>query len=250
MKQRNRHHTASIMGIERLRDNVDGPGIRTLVLFDSCPLNCEYCINKMMLKSGIKKDFSVEELYDLLRIDDPYYEISDGGVTFGGGEPALQSQFIENFYNLTEGRMSIILETSLSIPLEHVQKLAPIVDRFYVDVKDMNPEIYSDYTHEYNHFLLTNLEWLAKNGYASKVIARVPLIPEFNTEEDQAKSVKELKEMGFEVETFKYVQTHKPLEPIMLMGVPELPDYPDDLMGDLKPEEDIIHTGDEREEEM
>ena len=241
---------ASIMGIERLRENVDGPGIRTLVLFDTCPLHCEYCLNKMMLKSGIKKDFTVEKLYEILQVDDPYYEISDGGVTFGGGEPALQSRFIEDFYNLTEGEMSIILETSLHVPLEHVQKLGPIVDRFYVDVKDMNPEIYCDYTHEYNYFLLTNLEWLANNGYASKVVARVPLIPDFNTEEDQAKSVAILKEMGFETETFTYIQTHKPHEPIMLMGIPAPPDYPDDLMGDLKPEEDIIQNNDERKEEM
>ncbi len=45
--------TASIMGVERLRNNVDGPGIRTLVLFDSCPLNCDYCLNRLLMESGI-----------------------------------------------------------------------------------------------------------------------------------------------------------------------------------------------------
>lgn len=236
------------MGIERLRDNVDGPGIRSLVLFDSCPLHCEYCLNKMMLESGIKKEFTVEELYDILQIDDPYFEISDGGVTFGGGEPALQSRFIEEFYKFTDGEWNIMLETSLNVPLKHIQRLAPFVKRFYVDVKDMDFDRYCDYVGTDNSEVYVNLDWLVKNGYSSKIFARVPLIPEYNSEEDVASSVAVLKELGIEnIETFEYVQTHKRHDPEILMGIPELPER-FGLMGDLTPEGLTQIEDDERED--
>ncbi|MBR0500912.1 MAG: radical SAM protein [Bacteroidales bacterium] len=248
MRPKRKPRTAPIMGIERLRDNVDGPGIRTLVLFDSCPLNCDYCLNKLVMSSGIKKDFTVEELYNLLQVDDPYFDISQGGITFGGGEPALQSRFIEDFYEYIGGDWSIMLETSLNVPLEHIQRLAVFVDRFYVDIKDMNPQIYLDYTRRDGSMAYTALEWLAKNGYADNVIVRIPLIPNYNTEEDQAASIKVITEMGLKAESFKYIETHEPYEPHMTMGLPNIEWPYDDLMGDLKPEEDIIREQDEREE--
>ena len=246
--ERKRHNTASIMGFERLRENIDGPGLRTLVLFAGCPLHCEYCLNKMLLKSGIQKDFTPEELYDILMIDSSYFKVSGGGITFGGGEPAMQSRFIKAFDELCreiDEAMDIRLETSLNVPLEHIQLLAPFISKFYVDIKDMNPEIYCDYTHEYNHFVYTNLEWLSKNGYASKVLARVPLIPEFNTAGNQAESVRVLHEMGFETETFEYIKTHEPFQEIVTMGIPELPD---DLMGDLKPNDNDMLEDNERKD--
>ena len=234
------------MGFERLRENVDGPGIRTLVLLGGCPLHCEYCLNKLLLRSGIQKEFTPDELYDILMVDSSYFKVTGGGITFGGGEPALHSRFIRDFHELCkeiDDELDIRLETSLNVPLEHIQLLAPFVSKFYVDVKDMNPEIYCDYTHEYNHFVYTNLEWLSKNGYAPKVLCRVPLIPEFNTEGNQAESVRALHEMGFETETFTYIKTHDPYQEIVTMGIPS---DPDELMGDLKLENNDMQGDDER----
>lgn len=232
---------ASIMGIERLRDNIEGPGIRSLVLFDYCPLHCEYCLNKMLLESGIKKEFTVEELYDILCIDDPYFEVSDGGVTFGGGEPALQSRFIRDFHNLTNGKWSIMIETSLNVSQEHIKLLAPLVSRFIVDVKDMDFDRYCDYVGTDNSMVHLNLDWLVTNGYASKIYARVPLIPGYNTEKDVESSVAALNELGIKnIETFEYVQTHKRQEPVLLMGSP----YID------TPEETEQSEDDEREEKV
>ena len=110
--------TAKVMGIQRLRDNIDGPGIRSLVLFNTCPLECEYCLNKMMMRSGIEREFTPEQLYDARLVDTTYFEISEGGVTFGGGEPALQVDFIEKFAEIVKDQWSIILETSLNVPYQ------------------------------------------------------------------------------------------------------------------------------------
>ena len=243
--------TASIMGIERLRENLDGPGFRTLVLFDSCPLQCRYCLNMAAMKSGIKRSFTPGELINTIMCDSPYYYVSNGGVTFGGGEPALQSDFIDAFYRLTNGEWGIVLETSLNIPLEHIKKLAPIVEQFYVDIKSMNPFLYESYTSCKGDLAYSNLQWLVDNGYSAKTIVRVPLIPDINTENEQAESVEMLEAMGLKTERFQYVQTREAFN--ALAGTPSLPD---DLTGDITPEgweawkAQHRDDDDEREEEM
>ena len=224
---------AKIMGIQRLRDNIDGPGIRSLVLFNTCPLECEYCLNKMMMRSGIEKEFTPEELYEALLVDATYFEISEGGVTFGGGEPALQVEFIEKFAELVKDKWTIILETSLNVPRENIVRFSKFVDQYIVDIKDMNPSIYHEYTMHSGIPAYNNLEWLVKNGFASKIRVRVPLIPDFNTEEDQANSIGKLKAMGLEVEAFNYVKTHTRDDSEELTGDLVPPNDDDTLLGEL-----------------
>ena len=232
--------TAKVMGIQRLRDNIDGPGIRSLVLFNTCPLECEYCLSKMMMRSGIEREFTPEQLYDALLVDTTYFEISEGGVTFGGGEPALQVDFIEKFAEIVKDQWSIILETSLNVPWQNVMRLASFVDYFIVDIKDMNPSIYFDYTQHPGFQAYDNLEWLVRNSHASKIRVRVPLIPDYNTEEDQSASIEKLKSMGLEVEPFTYIKTRKREEPMPLAGVPSLPDDHEPLLGDIVCDEDDL----------
>ena len=70
----------------------------------------------------------------------------------------------------------------------------------------MNPDIYKSYTEKDNSAVIKNLEIIAKNGRADDVKVRIPLIPDFNTEEDRQRSVKILKEMGYaNLELFDYV---------------------------------------------
>ena len=198
---------ASVIGIERLRDDIDGNGIRTLVLFDGCPLNCHYCINRLLMESGIMGRFTPKSLWDTVLIDAPYYQVSGGGITFGGGEPALQSEFIRQFSRLNDGRFPIAIETSLNVSQEHTIRLSECIDEFIVDIKDMNPEIYLEYTGAAGEQAYSNLQWLVDNGYESKLKLRVPLIPGYNDVEDQKKSVKKLQDMGLETKTFNYVKT-------------------------------------------
>ena len=198
----------SIIGIERLRDSIDGKGIRTLVLFDGCPLHCHYCINRPLMESGIMGRFTPKSLWNTVLIDTPYYQVSGGGITFGGGEPALQSEFIRQFSRLNDGMFSIALETSLNVQREHIIRLAECIDEFIVDIKDMNPEKYLEYTGTSGEQAYSNLQWLVDNGYGPKIKVRVPLIPGYNDTKAQKKSVKKLQDMGLKTETFSYVKTH------------------------------------------
>jgi pyruvate formate lyase activating enzyme len=75
-----------------------------------------------------------------------------------------------------------------------------------VDIKDMNPEIYLAYTGKENPLVLKNLEWILQHNDPERIKVRVPHIPEFNTDEDVAKSVERLKAMGVvDIDEFNYV---------------------------------------------
>ena len=125
---------------------------------------------------------------------------------FGGGEPALRSRFIEAFRAICPKEWKINIETSMNVPQEHLERLMPLVDEYMIDIKDMNPRIYREYTGMGNEKVMSNLERLAAEGLADRCIIRIPLIPDFNTDEDRENSVRQLQEMGFTIfDRFDYI---------------------------------------------
>ena len=199
--------TAPFIAINRHRLTTDGEGVTTLVGFHGCPLHCEYCLNPQCLQAdGVWCRLTPGELYSEVEIDDLYFVATGGGICFGGGEPLLRSDFIKAFAEIMNPEWKLTIETSLNVPLENVKAIASLVQMWYVDIKDMNPDIYKAYGCKENKQVIGNLQWLAANGYADKVIIRLPLIPEYNTDEDRQKSQKELEEMGFtNFDKFNYI---------------------------------------------
>ena len=199
--------TAPFIAINRHRLTTDGEGVTTLVGFHGCPLHCQYCLNAQCLQAdGVWCRLTPGELYSEVEIDDLYFMATGGGICFGGGEPLLRSDFIKAFAEIMNPEWKLTIETSLNVPLENVKAIASLVQMWYVDIKDMNPDIYKAYGCKENKQVVSNLQWLAANGYADKVIIRLPLIPEYNTDEDRQKSQKELEEMGFtNFDKFNYI---------------------------------------------
>ena len=188
----------SFIGVNRHRIGVDGEGVTTLAAFHGCPLHCRYCLNPSCLDTNARvHKFTPESLYQQLLIDDLYFVATGGGVCFGGGEPLLRPEFIRQFHTLCAGRWKITLETSLNVPLSSLQTVAPLTYDFIIDIKDANDEIYEAYTGKSNAQVWENLAWLAANYDREHVILRVPLIPEFNTDEDRERSVERLSKLGF-----------------------------------------------------
>jgi len=184
--------------VNRHRIGVDGEGVTTLAAFHGCPLRCRYCLNPSCLDADARvRRFTPETLYQELLIDDLYFVATGGGVCFGGGEPLLHPEFIRQFHTLCASRWKITLETSLNVPLSSLQTVAPLVNDFIIDIKDANDEIYMAYTGKSNAQVWENLAWLAANYDHEHVFLRVPLIPEFNNEEDRERSVERLSKLGF-----------------------------------------------------
>ncbi len=125
-----------VIGIARHRLQTDGQGVSTLVAFHGCPLHCRYCLNPQSLNNGrYWKRYDCRTLYEEVKVDELYFLATGGGVTFGGGEPCLQSEFIGKFRNFVGKEWLLTVETSLNVGQEYVERLLPVVDRFIIDIK-------------------------------------------------------------------------------------------------------------------
>jgi len=196
-----------LIGICRHRLVTDGQGVTTLVAFHSCPLRCQYCLNAQCLRAdGVWRQMTVQEILYEVMVDDLYFKATNGGITFGGGEPLLRSDEIVDFCKQCPSEWRIYVETSLNVERRAVEAVAPFIDHYYIDVKDMNPDIYRRYTSIDNHRVLENLQWLAAHIDLDKVTIRLPHIPGYNTAGDIAHSRKQLEGMGFEdFDDFQYI---------------------------------------------
>lgn len=202
------------MGIDRHRLNTDGRGITTLVGFHGCPLQCRYCLNDLCHKpEGALMTLTPLELYQKVLIDRIYFEATGGGVTFGGGEPALHSDFIVAFKELCGDEWNITLETSLNVPTEHILKLIPVVDDYIIDIKSLKESIYQSYTGLPLEPVIDNLQLLVAHGKASHITVRTPRIPRYNTIFDVRRSISMLRDMGIErIDSFTYITNRKKIK--------------------------------------
>jgi pyruvate formate lyase activating enzyme len=202
---------APLIGIARHRLSVDGQGVTTLVAFHGCPLRCRYCINYSCQRSdGIWREMTTEALLNEVSIDNLYFLATGGGITFGGGEPCLRSRFIEEFCQKADSRWNITLETSLHVDIRHLRRLLPHVKAWIVDIKDMNAAIYRRYTSCDNTIVINHLRWLlSHDGMKDRVTVRLPLIPDYNTEDDVRRSREALEAIGvvhFDPFTYRKVE--------------------------------------------
>lgn len=196
-----------IIGINRHRIATDGEGVTTLVAFHGCTLRCQYCLNPQSIDPDMAcRQISPEQLYEETRIDNLYFLATGGGVTFGGGEPALRHAFICRFKEVCDPGWKIFIETSLNVPQAHVEALLPIIDGYIVDIKDTHPTTYHAYTCGHWERVLDNLRLLASKGLHDRVTLRLPLIPRFNTADDVDESEQLLRQMGFtHFDRFEYI---------------------------------------------
>lgn len=195
--------TAKIMGISRHRMATDGTGITTLVGCAGCSLTCKYCINDYChINEG--EEYTAKDLLEYVGIDDIYFRMSNGGITFGGGEPLLQSKFIQYFASIIPKYWKLNIETCLYVPWDNIEPLIPFVDKWIIDIKDLNPDIYLKYTGKDINILNNNLSKFNTVADHEKIIFRVPIITGYNTFNDSLESIRKLKNFNSEVDYFKY----------------------------------------------
>ena len=204
----NKPITAPLICIDRHRLTIDGEGVTTLVAFHGCPLHCKYCLNPQCLQfDGVWQKMDTELLMLNVEMDNLYFLATGGGICFGGGEPLLRSLFIRDFCEQCPEEWHFTMETSLNVPRHHLEEVAPFIDSFIIDIKDINSAIYRSYTGKDNQQVIANLAWLSTHAKdKDRIIIRLPLIPDFNTLEDRKHSREVLEQMGFEqFDEFEYV---------------------------------------------
>ena len=189
---------APFIGIVRHRIQTDGKGVSTLAAFHGCPLHCRYCLNPQCQREGVWRTFTPESLYEEVKIDQLYFLATGGGITFGGGEPSMYPDFIVRFREICGPEWNLTLETSLNVPADNIRRLSSVINQFIIDIKETNDEIYRHYTGLSNQRMLDNLQELLKEGRGDDLVVRLPLIKDFNTQEDIERSTEKLRAMGVE----------------------------------------------------
>ena len=133
----------SVNSIETL-GLVDGPGVRVVVFLNGCKLRCKYCHNPEMQEMG-KVNYTPEELVKKIREYKPYYG-GEGGVTFSGGEPLLQGEFLIAVSKLLrEENIHIALDTA-GVGAGRYEEILENIDLVLLDIKHIERAGYRELT--------------------------------------------------------------------------------------------------------
>ncbi len=147
---------------------------------DLCGICSALCPGNALEMAG--KRVTVPELIEELLKDRIFYEESGGGVTFSGGEPLAQPEFLRRvLIACRKEDLSTAIDTAGYVPLKTLMAIAPLADLFLYDLKDMNRERHKVYTGVDNDLILTNLQVLARHH--KNIIVRMPIIPGINDDE-------------------------------------------------------------------
>ena len=195
-----------ICSISRLRMGIDGEGIRTLVAMQGCPLRCKYCINPQTRDyDNTHRMMTADDVYSEISIDRPYILATNGGITFGGGEPLLYPEIINEMKNICDSHMTIYVETSLHVLWENIEEAMGSIDKYIVDIKTMDTRLYKQYTGKNLSVSLFNLQSLLRRVGPEKIIVRIPEIEGIVDETIQRRAQYKLQAIGVkEFDLFKY----------------------------------------------
>jgi pyruvate formate lyase activating enzyme len=180
----------------------DGPGIRVTFFMKGCPLSCLWCHNpegispepekiRIIEKVGeiefIKvedagKYFVVQDILNILEKEKLFLVQSGGGVTFSGGEPLQQPEFLlESLKACRENGYHTAVDTSgYSVPANY-SAIIPYTDLFLFDIKHLDDDKHIKYTSVSNTLIISNFKMLLNSG--RDIIVRIPVIPGYNDDD-------------------------------------------------------------------
>jgi pyruvate formate lyase activating enzyme len=206
----------------------DGPGIRTTVFLKGCNMNCLWCHNPESIRGepfcSVKKVridgrfydheetvgfmMSVDEVMEIVIRDIVFMEESGGGVTFSGGEPTLQAEFLQNILAACRNfGLSTAVDTNGIVKYEILEEIIPLTDIFLFDFKHFDSARHKEGTGVPNETVLENLRYLLRKK--CKVRVRIPVIPGFNLSEgDLSEMAGILKSMPSQVEQVDLLPFH------------------------------------------
>ncbi len=168
----------------------DGPGIRTTVFLKGCPLRCTWCHNpegiapqpQRMVKKNECSICGYEimsgELAERILRNKEIYWLNHGGVTFTGGEPLFQADFVADVVHRIKPDVHVAIETSGYVAADVFKRMVPMFDLILLDMKHTDPIVHKKYTGVDNQLIIENLKFLCSAD--TNFIIRIPLIPEVN----------------------------------------------------------------------
>lgn len=155
---------------------------------NSCGGCTKLCPAKALILSG--SNITAEELIKIIEKDKEYYFSSGGGVTFSGGEPMLQKDFLKEVLNKCKERnIYAAIETAANVPWSSLEEIYKLTDLFIIDIKVIDKTIHKNITGKDNNLILSNIQRLSNLG--KKIWIRTPVIPEINDNIEAIKAIAE-----------------------------------------------------------
>lgn len=197
-------HSIESMGL------VDGPGIRVVVFMQGCALRCKYCHNPDTWSGEGEMIMTPEELVNKVARFRSYFERSGGGITFSGGDPLRQPEFlIEALKLCKEKNIHTTLDTS-GVGFGNYEEILKYVDLVLFDVKHLTREGYKELVAIDIDESLKFLDACKKTG--TKLWIRQVVIPGITDSEEY------IKELGDFIRTLENVEKVE-LLPYHLLGI-------------------------------
>lgn len=165
---------------------VDGPGIRYVVFMQGCNLRCKFCHNPDTWARNIGQEITEEELLENILSAKNYIMNGNGGVTFTGGEPLLQAEFLINICKkLKENNIHIAIDTSGSFEKsdEKINELINYTDLFLFDIKHIDNDIHKSLVGIENKKILELAKYIS-NEKNKKMWIRIVYIPSITDKKD------------------------------------------------------------------
>lgn len=214
---------------------------KILISDEKCKMSL-LCYDKCA-QSAYKKygnSMSVDELLKEIAKDEIFYYHSNGGVTFSGGEPLMQPDFLAEIMKLCKQRgIHTAMETSLFAPFKDIEKILPYLDVLYTDIKFIDRDKHKEYTGAVNDLILENILKIDSSSYPVEIYIRIPLIPGINDSRENLLSTvdfcKDIKKLQ-EIELLPYhrlgIETYKNLG--LLYKLPDIAIPTPDRIRELK----------------
>lgn len=156
-----------------------------LINCDACGVCVSACPSNALEIAG--KMLSVTDVVNKVKKDQLFFRHTGGGVTFSGGEPFLQSEFLNQIVpKLEELGIGMWAETC---GLFHMKSVINILDKFdhlFIDIKHMDSEKHKEVTGQGNERILANIEQIYSMGVP--ITIRIPLIPSVNDDAGNLKN--------------------------------------------------------------
>lgn len=201
-----RIHSIESMG------TLDGPGIRTVIFFQGCPLKCQFCHNIDSTLATGGTSYTPQKLADKVLSYSSYWKkdgnIINGGITLSGGDAVLQVDFLKEFLPIVKAQnVHVAMDTSLYTSQQVIKDLLPYIDLWMVSMKHMDDAFHKKLTGVSNVPILNNIELLDNLLTEPKLRIRYLIVPEITDSEENisamAKKIKTLKHLE-SIEILKY----------------------------------------------
>lgn len=187
---------------------VDGPGIRFVVFMQGCPLRCQYCHNPDTWDVNKGIEYTPEDLFEKILKYKSYMDYSQGGVTFTGGEPLLQADFISEVSRLCKlNGISVAIDTSGYIVNDRVKELLDYTELVLLDIKNFDPLVYKTVTGVQLSPTLKFLDILRERSISTWI--RYVLVPNLTDNLDSIRKLSEYLDAYPNVKRIELLAFHK-----------------------------------------